>query len=123
MNNIKSTNKMIINNYYKTLKVSKSAKKLMMKFWELTKNNNKYIEGDLFMTNLGKTREEIIYEIVLSLSKGNNGSIDAVYRVNRAIEYYEELKRKEIIYEVEDKLDEKELPLVEFSDTTGDEIM
>ena len=80
------------------------------------------------MTNLGKTREEIIYELLLSISKGNVGYYGAKPKVNLATEYYKELEEKGIVYEVEDKLDEKdsdkaELPLVRLSLTPRSEKM
>lgn len=61
------------------------------------------------MTNLGKTKEEIIYEILLALSKGNVGYYGADPRVNLAIKYYKKLEEEKIVYEVEDKLDGKEI--------------
>lgn len=49
------------------------------------------------MTNLKKTKEEIIYEILLSLNKGGRGYVED--RVEDAIEQYEELVEEGIIKE------------------------
>lgn len=49
------------------------------------------------MTNLKKTREEIIYELLLSLNNGNSGYINS--RVEYAIEQYEKLVEENIIKE------------------------
>ena len=49
------------------------------------------------MTNLKKTKEEIIYEILLSLNNGNSGYIDE--RVKYAIKQYEQLVEQKIIKE------------------------
>jgi len=49
-------------------------------------------------TNLGKTKEEIIYELVLSLNKGDSYYIDE--RVNVAMEQYDKLVKKGIVKEV-----------------------
>lgn len=50
------------------------------------------------MTNLNKTREEIIYELVMSLNKGNCGySLD---RIDTAIRQYNEFVRCGVIKEV-----------------------
>lgn len=46
-------------------------------------------------TNLGKTKEEIIYELLLSLNRGNSGC--ASDRVHEAINQYQKLVRAEII--------------------------
>lgn len=48
-------------------------------------------------TNLGKTKEEIIYEILLNLNRGNSGCIDS--RVKYAIEQYNLLVKQGIIKE------------------------
>lgn len=58
------------------------------------------------MTNLNKTKEEIIYEIVLSLNKGNSCSIQE--RVRLAIAQYDDLVSKKIITEETEKTKEKE---------------
>ena len=50
------------------------------------------------MTNLNKTREEIIYELVLSLNKGNCGYSGD--RVDMAIRQYDEFVRCGVIKEV-----------------------
>lgn len=51
------------------------------------------------MTNLNKTREEIIYELVLSLNKGNcSYSGD---RVEMAIRQYNEFVRCGVVKEVQ----------------------
>lgn len=49
------------------------------------------------MTNLGKTKAEIIVELVLSLNKGDSYYIDE--RVNIAVEQYDKLVEKGIIKE------------------------
>lgn len=49
------------------------------------------------MTNLGKTKAEIIVELVLSLNKGDSYYIDE--RVNVALEQYNKLVKKGIIEE------------------------
>ena len=49
------------------------------------------------MTNLNKTREEIIYELVLSLNNGNNSYIGD--RVEIAIRQYDEFVRHGVIKE------------------------
>lgn len=49
-------------------------------------------------TNLGKTKEEIIYELVLSLNKGDSYYIDE--RVNVAMGQYDKLVEKGIVKEV-----------------------
>ena len=49
------------------------------------------------MTNLKKTKEEIIYEILLSLNNGNSGYIDE--RVKYDIKQYEQLVEQKIIKE------------------------
>lgn len=46
-------------------------------------------------TNLGKTKEEIIYELVLSINKGNYEG----YRIDKAISQYNELVANGIIVE------------------------
>ena len=48
-------------------------------------------------TNLGKTKEEIIFELLLSLNKGNSGYIDD--RIYKAIEQYDYLVSEGIIVE------------------------
>ena len=48
-------------------------------------------------TNLGKTKEEIIYELLLSLNKGNNGYY--ADRVYAAIYQYNQLVTENIIVE------------------------
>ena len=55
------------------------------------------------MTNLYKTRENIIYELILSLNKGSSGVLDA--RVDTAIQQYNSMVKKGIIVEIssEDK--------------------
>lgn len=58
------------------------------------------------MTNLGKTKEEIIYELTLSLNQGNVGCIyssdgSADYRIKLAMAQYELLKNNGIIKEEE----------------------
>lgn len=56
-------------------------------------------------TNLGKTKEEIIYELVLSLNKGDShyclDAAGASPRITLAIEQYKALKNKGIIIEKE----------------------
>lgn len=49
------------------------------------------------MTNLNKTKEEIIYEILLSLNKGNCGYSDD--RVRLAIQQYNSLVNKGLLRE------------------------
>lgn len=51
-------------------------------------------------TNLGKTKEEIIFEIVLSMNKGNIKYYGS--RVCEAIDQYDELVRRGIIVEIPD---------------------
>lgn len=51
------------------------------------------------MTNLNKTREEIIYELVLSLNNGNSSYVND--RVELAIDQYDKLVEKDIIKEDE----------------------
>lgn len=46
-------------------------------------------------TNLGKTKEEIIYELLISLNRGNSGYVGE--RVQNAIDQYQKLVRAEII--------------------------
>lgn len=48
-------------------------------------------------TNLGKTKEEIIFELLKSLNQGNIGYAET--RVDKAIEQYKQLVRKGIIVE------------------------
>lgn len=50
------------------------------------------------MTNLNKTREEVIYELVLSLNNGNCSYIGD--RVEIAIRQYDEFVRHGVIKEV-----------------------
>ncbi len=50
------------------------------------------------MTNLNKTREEIIYELVLSLNKGD--SYYAAQRIDLAIEQYNALVKNKIVTEL-----------------------
>lgn len=50
------------------------------------------------MTNLNKTKEEIIYELVLSLNKGDSYYVDC--RVDVALSQYNKLVEKGIIKEV-----------------------
>ena len=52
------------------------------------------------MTNTGKTKAEVILELVVSLNKGNSGYVDE--RVRYAREQYEELVKCGIIEEEED---------------------
>ena len=49
------------------------------------------------MTNLNKSKEQIVYELLLSLNNGNNGY--SSNRVNGAIEQYEQLIEKGIVVE------------------------
>ena len=49
------------------------------------------------MTNLNKEKEEIIYEILLSLNNGNSCCVDE--RVEIAVEQYNELIKNGIIVE------------------------
>ena len=49
-------------------------------------------------TNLGKTREEIIFEILLSLNKGNSECVD--YRVSNAIRQYNQLVKNGFVVEL-----------------------
>lgn len=57
------------------------------------------------MTNLNKTREEIIYELVLSLNKGDSYhatlNYEASPRINLAIEQYNFLVDRGIVIENE----------------------
>lgn len=46
-------------------------------------------------TNLGKTKEEIIYELLISLNRGNSGY--AYERVQKAIDQYQKLVSAGII--------------------------
>lgn len=50
------------------------------------------------MTNLNKTKEEIIYELLLSLNHGCDGY--SARRVDYAIEQYEQLIQKGIVREI-----------------------
>ena len=49
------------------------------------------------MTNLNKTKEEIVYELVLSLNKGDSYYVDQ--RVDVALEQYNKLVEKGIVKE------------------------
>ena len=51
------------------------------------------------MTNLNKTKEEIIYELVLSLNQGNCRYAED--RVEIAMAQYEELVEEEIVKEID----------------------
>lgn len=51
------------------------------------------------MTNLNKTKEEIIYEMVLSLNQGNCRYAED--RVEIAMAQYEELVKEEIVKEID----------------------
>jgi hypothetical protein len=55
------------------------------------------------MTNLNKTREEIIYELVLSLNKGD--SYYAMQRIDFAIDQYNQLVKNGIVKEDENIYD------------------
>lgn len=55
------------------------------------------------MTNLNKTKEAIIFEILLSLNKGDVGFRDPEMRVQLAKEQYSELVKQGIV--VEEDLD------------------
>jgi hypothetical protein len=48
-------------------------------------------------TNLGKTKEEIIFELLKSLNQGNSGYVDG--RIDKAIEQYDDLVSEGIIVE------------------------
>lgn len=47
------------------------------------------------MTNLNKTKDQIIYELLLSLNEGNCGYVDS--RVDYAVQQYEQLRKKGIV--------------------------
>lgn len=49
------------------------------------------------MTNLNKTKEEIVYELVLSLNKGDSYYVNQ--RVDVALEQYNKLVEKGIVKE------------------------
>ena len=53
------------------------------------------------MTNLNKTREEIIYELLISLNQGNSYFVEmndkATPRIDLAISQYEDLLNRGII--------------------------
>ncbi len=49
------------------------------------------------MTNIGKTKAEIILDLIMSLNRGNSGYIDE--RVRYACEQYNELVKAGIIKE------------------------
>lgn len=55
-------------------------------------------------TNLGKTKAEIVYEIVLSLNAGNSGNIWSIYsnddRVGNALLIYNKLVDKGVVVEM-----------------------
>lgn len=61
------------------------------------------------MTNLNKTKEEIIYELLISLNNGNNGYSN--HRLMYAIEQYDQLVNAGIIKEfpLEDSKTEKDI--------------
>ena len=56
------------------------------------------------MTNLHKTKEQIIYEIMLSLNNGNCGYLyddgEATPRIDLAIEQYDALVKRGVIQEL-----------------------
>lgn len=57
------------------------------------------------MTNLRKTREEIIYELLLSLNQGKcSYDFQANQRIDLAIAQYDELVKKGIIKEKNNEL-------------------
>ena len=58
------------------------------------------------MTNLGKTREELIFDLVLSLNQGRNSYPSSI--VDIAISQYEDLVSKGIIKVINSS--SKELP-------------
>lgn len=47
------------------------------------------------MTYLDKTKNQIIYELLLSLNEGNVGYVDS--RVDYAVQQYEQLRQKGIV--------------------------
>lgn len=49
------------------------------------------------MTNLNKTKEEIVYELVLSLNQGNSCCVED--RVDLALAQYEHLVEERIVVE------------------------
>lgn len=56
------------------------------------------------MTNIKKTREEIIYELLISLNQGNVGYFwdsnnEAIPRINMAIAQYDALVERGVITE------------------------
>ena len=53
------------------------------------------------MTNTGKTRAEVILELVISMNRGNCGYINE--RVRYACEQYNELVKRSIIEEEEEE--------------------
>lgn len=57
------------------------------------------------MTNLNKTREEIIYELLISLNQGNSYFVEmndkATPRIDLAISQYEALLNRGIIIEMD----------------------
>jgi hypothetical protein len=53
------------------------------------------------MTNTGKTKAEIILDLVLSLNKGDSGYVDN--RVRYAVEQYNKLVELRIIEDTENK--------------------
>lgn len=56
------------------------------------------------MTNLMKTREQIIYELLISINRGNSDYLrsngEATPRVDLAIAQYEALVKRNIIKEI-----------------------
>lgn len=61
------------------------------------------------MTNLNKTKEKIIFEILLSLNNGDVGYRDAESRVQLAKEQYDELVKQGIVIDenVDDYLEDE----------------
>lgn len=57
----------------------------------------------MIMTNLNKTKEEIIYELLISINQGNSDYLrsdgEATPRVDLAISQYEALVKRGIIIE------------------------
>lgn len=56
------------------------------------------------MTNLGKTKAEVILDLVISLNRGNSGYIDE--RVRYATEQYDKLVASGVIKEIDQNEDE-----------------
>lgn len=56
------------------------------------------------MTNLGKSREEIIFELLISLNQGDSGYVksgnDISPRIDIAIAQYDELVKKGVVFEI-----------------------